>query len=113
MERRKAVRSKWEAIISAYEKSSVTQKEFARTHQIKISTLQYWLSKLRIERRKEAETRVDFVEISPHQTFTATTANRTLTKGCSISVGSAVVELEELPDPRWLAALFFAMEKLS
>ena len=113
MERRKAVRSKWESIISAYEKSSVTQREFARKHQVKISTLRYWLSKLRKERGEESETRVDFVEISPRQTFTATAPNRTLKKGCSISVGSAVVELQELPDPRWLATLFFAMEKLS
>ena len=113
MERRKAVRSKWEAIISAYEKSSDTQKEFARKRQIKISTLRYWLYKLRMERREEAGTQVDFVEITPHQTFTATTPHRPLAQGCSISVGSAVVELQELPDPRWLAALFFAMEKLS
>ena len=112
MDQRKTIRSKWEALISAYESSNITQKEFARAHRIKICTLRYWLYKLRIERRKERGAQVDFVEISTHRELAGPTFDEAVTKGCRIGVGSAVVELDELPDPRWLAALFYAMEKL-
>jgi len=39
----------WVELVSEYEKSNLSQREFAQQHQLSLNTLQFWLYKLRRE----------------------------------------------------------------
>lgn len=42
-------RDGWVELVSEYEKSDLSQREFAQQHQVSFHTLQFWLYKLRRE----------------------------------------------------------------
>ncbi|AHC14432.1 IS66 family insertion sequence element accessory protein TnpA [Salinispira pacifica] len=55
---------KWKAITDQWRESGQTQKEFCRNHEIKLSTLHYWMKRVKNSMTSESPNR-DLVHIEP------------------------------------------------
>ena len=93
-------RQKWERIVAEYGRSGVRQGKFCERRGIALSTLQYWLRKLRIERETTA------VELLPVRV----TSGMERTSGViEARVDRVALRFEVGTDPKYVAAVLHAL----
>ena len=104
---RRRTREQWIEIVEGYVQSDQTQQRYAHRRGVSVSSLQYWLKKLRDERFRKATSEmtmcspVEFVEV--FQAGTSTHQG----EGSRVTLHSSgfSLEFETLPHPAWVAEL--------
>ena len=100
-------RQEWAEVVASYEASGLSQETFARREGVAASTLRYWLYRFRRERLDGTPAEASrFIEIASSEPGGAGSGNA----GVVLRVGGSVaLELSELPEPGYLAALARAL----
>jgi len=112
MSQREQTRRYWQSVVARYERAGISQAEFARQADVSLSTLQYWLYKLRRETPVlVAATPADSPRLLP-VVVDATPADRSETL-VEVEVSDMRVRLAGTPDPRYVAALVEALRALA
>jgi transposase-like protein len=93
-------RQEWERIVAEYGRSGVRQGKFCKRRGVALSTLQYWLRKLRIEREAGK------VELLPVRV----TSRAERTSGVmEARVDRVALRFEVGTDPKYVAAVLHAL----
>jgi transposase-like protein len=84
------------AIVAELRQSGLSQKSFAQKLGISVSVVQYWVNRIRQERRKMKGSKVRFLEVVPKQTFEQSSVELP---------GGIVLKTSTLPSAEYLADL--------
>jgi hypothetical protein len=96
MARKRWRRERWISVIEEYERSGMTQREFARSRRLKLPTLQSWIYKLRREGDGE----------DPPLRFVELTGEAVASSGVTVvAPGGLELVFHELPPPAYLVSL--------
>jgi hypothetical protein len=92
----------WRGHVTAVERDGWVCSEYARAHELSVTSLYYWRSKFK-SMTVAPETGGKFVTLNvvPSQSAIASDA-------CVLTIGAVRVEMGTLPGPDWLAALAIA-----
>lgn len=110
--RQRRSREFWRDLCDKYQRSSLTQRQFAKRHDVNRGTFQYWLYTFRKEARAAETSAPTFVEIAttPVGTIEQTPASSAVL----VSVGARLtLDFYTLPSPAYLAALIHAIDEVS
>lgn len=86
----------WQEHVEAIERDGWLVTEYARLHDLPVTSLYYWRSKLRAM-RAEPVGKFLTVEIEP--------ARPSASGASTLTLGSLRLEMSSLPSPEWLAAV--------
>ena len=88
----------WERRREQYKKSGLSRKAFCKKHNLKLSTLAYWLSRLGKQEKERGLVELDHASIAP------------LVPGLVVSVGQDCrIELRKGFDPQLLSEVIHAL----
>lgn len=90
----------WQEHVAAVERGGWVAKEYARQHDLSVTALYYWRTKLRA--LASNATSGKFMTLEVVSTMSAAPG------ACVVSVGGVRLESNCLPAPEWLAALALA-----
>ncbi|MET0268595.1 MAG: hypothetical protein ABW202_23625 [Duganella sp.] len=86
----------WQEHVAAIERDGWLVTEYARLHDLPVTSLYYWRSKLRAM-RAEPVGKFLTVEMEP--------VRPSASGACTLTLGSLRLEMPSLPSPEWLAAV--------
>lgn len=93
----------WREHVMAIERDGWVSSEYARAHDLSVTSLYYWRAKFR-SMTAAADTRSKFVTLNVMPAQVAAPS-------CVLTIGAVRMELGVLPTPEWLAALATATQR--
>lgn len=108
MGQRRLPRRRWESLVDGFERSGLSQAEFAERKGVNVNTFRQWLYRLRREADEVGEDdgeAVDFIEVCGVDSWEPRGAVR-------LTLGGVTLEFDEPPSPEWVVELIGAAASL-
>lgn len=108
MGQRRLPRRRWEMLVQGFERSGLSQAEYAERKGVNVNTFRQWLYRLRSEADElgdEEEKAVDFIEVCGVDSWDPGGVVR-------LRMGGVTLEFDEPPSPQWVVELIGAAASL-